>query len=107
MCLNLLGRLLLKAQSRKPLQFLRTNGGILRISTAVLKQIDAERQTTARACESGGVMLGRIINERPDIAVDAVTRPPNAYRRSRYAFHRAEHPTQSLIARAWRASRGE
>jgi integrative and conjugative element protein (TIGR02256 family) len=107
MCFNLLERFLLKTGHGKPLQFLRPGGGILKVGPAALRQIASERQTSVSACESGGVILGRIINESPDFVVDMVTKPTKADRRSRYAFHRAERPTQSRIIKAWTASQGE
>jgi integrative and conjugative element protein (TIGR02256 family) len=87
--------------------FERPNGGMLRISDSVLAVVETHRQRSCWATEAGGVLLGRLIIERPDIVVDAVTVPTKKDARSRFAFHRAARPTQNAVDRAWAASDGE
>jgi integrative and conjugative element protein (TIGR02256 family) len=69
--------------------------------------MDGCLQEHPKAYEAGGVLLGRIIEERPDYVVDAVTKPSRWDTRSRTRFGRAEKPTQSKIVKAWKTSGGE
>lgn len=100
-------RAFLRTRPRKQLQFLRPNGGTLRIGTKALARIDKQLQIRERDCEAGGVLLGRIIVERPDFVIDVVTEPTKRDKRTRTNFDRAEQPTQSRIFKAWKAASGE
>jgi integrative and conjugative element protein (TIGR02256 family) len=107
MCFELVRRLFLKTFSPRSVEYLRPGGGVLRIGAKALKQMDGTLQEDPKACEAGGVLLGRIIEERPDFVVDAVTKPTRWDKRGRTRFDRAERPTQSKIVKAWKASLGE
>ena len=87
--------------------FRRPGGGLLRISEHALATIEPYRQRRSAAPEAGGVLLGRLIVERPDVVVDAVTVPSRWDRWSRFGFVRAASPTQRAISRAWENSTGE
>jgi integrative and conjugative element protein (TIGR02256 family) len=84
--------------------FFRANGGTLCIADSALASIDAFRQHDQNSAEAGGVLLGRLVIERPDIVVESVTVPSAADRRSRRTFFRAQLPTQAAINSAWAAS---
>lgn len=86
--------------------FDRPNGGVLRIAADALAHFDAHRQHDRADPEAGGVLLGRIVVERPDAVVETVTIPSPHDRRSRFAFFRARRPTQAAINVAWEASGG-
>lgn len=100
-------RAFVRSGRRRQVQFLRPNGGILKIGAKALGQIDNQLQRRQRDCEAGGVLLGRIVVERPDFLVDVVTEPTNRDKRTRTDFYRAEQPTQERIVTAWKVSRGE
>jgi len=76
----------------------------LRIEGSALAHIAPYRQNDRSAPEAGGVLLGRIVVERPDVVVETVTVPSSDDRRSRFAFFRARRPTQAAIDAAWEAS---
>lgn len=105
--LEWLWSVILRARRGEPLEFLRPIGGTLRIGPKAVAKIDNQLQTRHDACEAGGVLLGRIIVERPDFIVDVVTGPTKEDKRTPTNFVRAEQPTQSIIVKAWRNSRGE
>jgi integrative and conjugative element protein (TIGR02256 family) len=88
------------------LTFLRPAGGRLRIGADALRILERYRQLDACVSEAGGVLLGRLIVERPDTVVDTVTEPSPADRRTRFAFHRAARPTQRAVIDAWERSDG-
>lgn len=64
------------------------------------------RQLDDAAREAGGVLLGRVVLERPDVVVETVTVPVPDDHRSRYQFVRAAEPTQAAIDEAWESSGG-
>jgi integrative and conjugative element protein (TIGR02256 family) len=72
-----------------------------------LAAVLAHRQMKWFAKEAGGVLLGRVILEQPDVLVDAVSQPSAADRRGRFNFFRARAPTQAAINAAHAASGGE
>jgi integrative and conjugative element protein (TIGR02256 family) len=86
--------------------FRRTHGGRLRIGTRALADMNRFRQDEPDAPEAGGILLGRLVVERPDILVDRVTVPSVRDRQSRYHFTRAKGPTQAAIDVAWKESDG-
>ena len=86
--------------------FERPGGGVLRIADHVLALVAPYRQHDRFAPEAGGVLLGRIVIERPDVTVETLTIPSPDDRRSRFAFFRARKPTQAAINAAWQASGG-
>ncbi len=86
--------------------FDRPGGGILRVEEGALARIAPHLQHDCFAPEAGGVLLGRIVVERPNVVVETVTVPSPDDRRSRFSFFRAERPTQSAINAAWEASGG-
>lgn len=87
--------------------FARPGGGVFRLSERSLTIIEPYRQRSGAATEAGGVLLGRLIVERPDVVVDTVTVPSQRDWRSRFTFVRAAAPTQRAIDRAWKESLGE
>jgi integrative and conjugative element protein (TIGR02256 family) len=87
--------------------FSRPDGGVLVVGEAALAVMQRHRQMHWRATEAGGVLLGRVIVERPDILIDVATEPAPEDKRSRFRFTRARVPTQRAINAAHAMSSGE
>jgi len=92
--------------SASRLVFMRPTQGKVVIADGVVRTLEKRRQTGWYSPESGGVMLGRLMERSHDVLVDAVTEPNALDRAGRYFFRRARQPAQSAIAAAWSASGG-
>lgn len=86
--------------------FSRATRGCFVISEQALASIEKYRQQSETAREAGGVLLGRLIVNAPDIVVDDVTEPSSSDRRGRFFFSRSAVPTQRAIDDAWQNSNG-
>lgn len=86
--------------------FCRPNGGRIKVTSPVLKVMQAYAQHSRTATEAGGVLLGRYIQNSNDVVVDAVTEPMPGDRRTRCSFFRAKARHQAAINAAWEASDG-
>jgi len=62
------------------------------------------RQLTTASAEAGGILLGRMLLQSPDVIVDEAVRPVATDRRSRFRFWRARRPAQRRIEAEWRTS---
>lgn len=87
--------------------FRRPNGGLLHLCPSVMQTITSHVQRSRKAPEAGGVLLGRLLLERPDVLVDSVTVPSKSDRQTRFSFFRARSPAQRHIDQAWRLSKGD
>jgi len=82
----------------------RLCSGRIAIAAKPLQKMMSFRQKEKAAPEAGGILLGRMIADTDDIAVDFVTCPSTQDRRSSVAFYRSREPTQALINTVWRRS---
>lgn len=90
----------------KPRVFHRTVSGRVQIGPDAINAFLGYRQLTSQEHESGGVLLGRFIEESSDIVIDRVTTPQPGDTSSRSWFFRSKKRHQALIDRAWAASNG-
>jgi integrative and conjugative element protein (TIGR02256 family) len=86
------------------MKFRRTGGGEFEISAAVLAVLQSHRQDLAAASESGGLILGRLIQASNDIIADEATRPSADDNRGRFFFIRRRTPAQRRVNEAWKES---
>lgn len=88
------------------LLFKRPNGGQLKISAQALQQMRVFRQLNPADREAGGILLGRLLLDCPDVVVDEITVPMPSDKRSRFAFYRHKRGHQAIIDRRWQESGG-
>jgi integrative and conjugative element protein (TIGR02256 family) len=88
------------------LTFARHRGGKVEFSTAASLTLLGNRQSGARSAESGGLLLGRLVEGTADVVVDEATEPTTYDRRRRFFFRRARAGAQKLVDMAWKQSSG-
>jgi integrative and conjugative element protein (TIGR02256 family) len=88
------------------LLFDRPHGGVVLLGSNVVLALEAHRQLRWCAPESGGVLLGRIIERSNDVIVDEITEPSRLDKAGRFFFRRARAPAQERIQQAWHETRG-
>ena len=88
------------------LLFDRPSRGVVVISAHVVTVVDPYRQRGWCSPESGGVLLGRLMEGTDDVIVDEVTVPSKFDRAGRFFFRRARDPAQQRIRDAWRETAG-
>lgn len=86
------------------MKFRRPNGGVIAFSEAALIVMYKHRQLETTAAESGGILLGRFINETNDVLIDEATIPIRIDQSSRFFFRRARRPAQQRVNAAWAES---
>ncbi len=89
-----------------PLCFLRPNGTTLKIVESAFLILNSARQDQWRDPESGGILLGRVIQGSGDIVVDEATKPNEKDVRKRFSFFRRKKPAQERVNLAWCESSG-
>lgn len=87
------------------LVFQRANGGRVKIPTRIQETIFKHKQTKCWHAESGGVIVGRFINEA-DYIFDDVTTPSIYDVRSRFKFFRRSEIHQDFVNNVWSRSGG-
>lgn len=88
------------------MRFSRTNGGVVQLQPQALNQVLSFRQLTDDAPESGGMLLGRLVEKSEDVVVDYVSRPSPNDNRSRFSFFRSREDAQKIVNNAWAGSDG-
>lgn len=88
----------------KPMKFRRPNGGVIAFSEAALIVMHKHCQLETTAAESGGILLGRFINETDDVVIDEAMTPTWSDQRSRFFFRRARRPAQMRVNATWAES---
>ena len=91
---------------RERLTFARPRGGKVEFSTTASRTILGNRQTDRRSTESGGLLLGRLVEGTMDVVVDEATEPTAYDRRRRFFFGRVRAPAQKRVDTAWKQSSG-
>jgi integrative and conjugative element protein (TIGR02256 family) len=82
-------------------RFTRPKSGRFEIGDAALVQLTAHRQLAPEDPESGGVLLGRLIENSSDVIVDEISTPKPADRCGRFRFLRRRKPAQRHVDKAW------
>jgi integrative and conjugative element protein (TIGR02256 family) len=85
-------------------RFARPNGGRLEIGEAALAQFATHRQRHAKNSESGGVLLGRLVEHSSDAVIDEVSTPTPTDGWGRFNFFRRRKPAQLIVDKAWKDS---
>ena len=92
--------------SNEALIFLRDNGQKLKLSHAVILQMEKYRQDIYRKPEAGGILLGREIVDSKDIIVDSISTPLPGDKQTRFSFFRNAKHHQKIIEKTWHESKG-
>jgi integrative and conjugative element protein (TIGR02256 family) len=83
-----------------------TNGGKIKLATAVMEILKQHKQVQKGALESGGVLLGRFIKISKNIVVDKITTPMKGDKQTRLSFKRISPLHQEIITEEWYESNG-
>ncbi|MBZ5678441.1 MAG: Mov34/MPN/PAD-1 family protein [Acidobacteriia bacterium] len=83
------------------MRFARPIGGRFEISEAAQARLTTYRQLHARDPESGGLLLGRLIEHSVDVIVDEISIPTLSDRWGRFRFFRRRKPAQRHVDEAW------
>ena len=86
------------------MKFYRRSGRFLVIGADAKTILLKHRQLTADSKESGGILLGRLIEKSEDVVIDEVTLPYVGDKRGRYFFFRKRKSAQQSVNTAWGAS---
>ncbi|NQT56991.1 MAG: Mov34/MPN/PAD-1 family protein [Desulfobacteraceae bacterium] len=81
------------------------NRKLLRISSEVLNAFYKHRQTSSRVYESGGILVGRVLDEY--ILIEKATTPGRDDKQGSFFFHRHKSRAQSLVNSAFAESQGK
>ena len=84
--------------------FKRSKRGSLKFDHKVLDKFSEVKQMDFHAPESGGLLLGRLIEGSNDVIVDEATMPTKGDLRGRFFFRRARRQSQDRVVDAWRTS---
>lgn len=76
------------------------------ITENALRALQSHKQESRKQSEAGGAMLGRHLNESPDIVIDELTVPQAQDLRSRFSFFRSSQHS-SVATERWKASVGK
>lgn len=88
------------------MQFKTQADNILQFSEDAISVFKAFRQLDGESHEAGGIMLGRILLNEPDVIVDELTAPSAEDVATRFSFFRPIRLAQQKVVDAWRRSRG-
>lgn len=88
------------------MKFRRENGGIISMVDPVETLLLSYRQMKTSDPESGGMILGRLIENNNDIVIDEITTPSPADWRTRFSFLRKRKDAQIKVNEAWSKTSG-
>lgn len=88
------------------LTFQLSNGGVIKITEAVVKDITSYIQKDKKDTEAGGILMGRFIKNSKNIIIDKITEPMRGDLRTRYTFKRASPAHQKILDQEWEKSKG-
>ena len=83
------------------MMFLRPRGGLVLLGERAADHMLRHRQTSPRAHEAGGVLLGRMIAGSNDLVIDVAHGPTEQDKRTRFSFFRDRGASQAAVDRAW------
>lgn len=96
---------MLRLQFRaRSMTFQRATSGKLQITAAALEVLNSYRQHSGSAPESGGLLLGRLIEDNTDVVIDEATPPDTEDQRGRFFFVRHARPAQRRVVTVWKES---
>jgi len=78
----------------------------LKITKNVLTKLKSFRQLSHKDPESGGVLLGRYMQDDSDVIIDEITIPQSNDRSTRFSFHKQQKEHQRIIDAFWLKSLG-
>lgn len=84
--------------------YIRSNGGRLKFAQDVVAKLSTFRQTRISDPETGGMLLGRLIEGSTDVILDEVTIPQKRDRWGRFFFKRNKKQAQDFVDLAWNSS---
>lgn len=94
------------AVEKSELTFQLSNGGVIKIIEAVVKDITAYKQKDKKDTEAGGILMGRFIKNSKNIVIDKITEPMRGDLRTRYTFKRVSPAHQKILDQEWTKSKG-
>lgn len=80
-------------------------GGVVSFGKPAMMILDTQRQIDVSSHETGGILLGRLIDGTDDVVVDEATEPSVEDKRGRFFFNRAKAAAQRYINLVWGQSR--
>ena len=86
------------------MRFRRSSGGVVEFGKEAVQTMLSFRQISSGSAESGGMLLGRLIDNNRDIVVDEVSVPRKADIRRRFFFFRKREPAQKIVESVWKIS---
>jgi integrative and conjugative element protein (TIGR02256 family) len=87
------------------MRFRRSSGGVVEFNDEAFQIMQSHRQISPKAAESGGMLLGRLIDNNRDVVIDRVTVPINEDKKWRFFFFRQKEPAQRIIEQVWSDSK--
>lgn len=88
------------------LVFVSDKGLALKVDASALKKMRSFVQQSNVDHESGGVLLGRLIKNSPEVIIDGLTTPQRLDKSSPTRFYRHQQGHQALIEKCWQESEG-
>lgn len=88
------------------LKFTLKDDYVLQINSNVIQKLNLYRQDNIIKKESGGVIIGRFLEDSFDIVIDEVTTPFIRDVRKRCYFKRSMEEHQSYVIKKWKESNG-
>ena len=85
-------------------RFKRGSGAHLLIGANALSVILEHRQTSSDRKESGGMLIGRFIQNSEDVVVDLASAPASQDLATRFTFWRSCAPAQKIVNDLWEES---
>ncbi len=79
---------------------------ILEIKQEVLDTFEHYVQRKISSKESGGLLIGRIIESNSDVVIDFSSKPARVDTRKRFLFFRKREPAQDIVNKKWKGSDG-
>jgi integrative and conjugative element protein (TIGR02256 family) len=86
--------------------FRRPEAGRIAVAAEAVADMSRLRQTRCWSNEQGGMLLGRLLTQSDDVAIDVATLPDARDRASRFLFFRVRAPAQALVEKLWLESGG-
>jgi integrative and conjugative element protein (TIGR02256 family) len=87
------------------MRFRRSSGGVIEFGDDAIQMMHSYRQISSRSSESGGMLLGRLIDNNRDVVIDHVTVPINEDKKWRFFFFRKKEPAQKIVEQVWSDSK--
>ena len=86
-------------------EYILPNGIMLQISKDVLRIFYEHRQVSIHSYESGGILMGRVFDER--VLIEKATTPGKRDKRGLFFFHRHKGRAQTAVNKAFKNTKGQ